>query len=122
MRESEPAVILFGELLITRPKRRRLTAKAPETETFYARDFTFEPGLARARRRRKFAPEAVQPGGAVGHLLFATGSLTWCWNCGRYSTDRAHGLRASCEGHPGAGQAYRLNRLKREDIPLLKPS
>ena len=44
--------------------------------------------------------------------------MTWCWRCGRYSTDRAHGLKLECHGQPGHGQSYRLKRLKKGRHPV----
>ena len=72
----------------------------------------------RSRRQRRIVADAIQPKDAGGHLLFVTDSLTWFWRCGRYSADRAHGLKVECVGQPGPGQMYRLKRLKKGRHPF----
>ena len=47
------------------------------------------------------------------HRLYKSGDVVWCFNCGYYSTKRAHNLvKRSCPGHPRRGSAGPLGRLK----------
>ena len=108
-----------SELEIVRPPRRRLQVKTPESNTYYAREF--EEFTNQARSRRREAPETVQPSNAGGHLLFVTGSLTWCWRCGNFSRRNAVGLKETCFGEP-ASNRYRLNRLKSGRHPVTNKS
>ena len=58
---------------------------------------------------------AAMANSAVGrkHKLYQSGEVTWCYNCGFYSTKSSHCLaKRSCPGHPKKGSAGPLGRLK----------
>ena len=106
-----------GDIDFIRPKRARLRVKTPRVETYYAAEF--KDFADKNRRKKREVAATVQPRDAGGHLLFVTGGrLTWCWRCGRYSSERAHLLRVACPGQPGPGQNYRLKRLKDGKHPV----
>ena len=47
------------------------------------------------------------------HVLFLSGSVTWCKTCGRYSSKRTNALaREACAGRPQKGSEGPLARLK----------
>ena len=89
-----------------RSKRRRLNWKQPDPEGLFT----------------SIAPihldKAVAQEDALGHILMASDDLNWCFRCGAFSSERIHGLGALCNGAPGAGQAFRLKRLKANRHPL----
>lgn len=87
-------------------KRRRLTFKQPDLLG------VFSPGSAPA------LSNTVSPMDALGHILLVVDELTWCHRCGAYNTERIHGLNSPCQGVPGEGQAYRLQRLRRGRHPI----
>ena len=93
-------------------KRRRIASKRPDVHEHYSLAAGSAMGIPAE------GAETVTRDDAGGHILMATGNLSWCWRCGSYAESRIHSLGVDCSGSPGAGQSYRLNRLKRNRHPF----
>ena len=102
-------------------KRRRLTGKQkqPEGPAFKRRRLTGkqkQPETDQIRGEALDAPRAKRPAlrreEAGGHVLYSTGSLVWCSQCGCYGDARVRNLRGACRGTAGKLEFRRQRLLK----------
>ena len=85
-------------------KRRRLTGKQKQPETDQIRGEALD--APRAKR------PALRREEAGGHVLYSTGSLVWCSQCGCYGDARVRNLRGACRGSAGKLEFRRQRLLK----------